>query len=191
MNFSQETQQKMNQFTKEQSRYYLDAAEMTYWEKLRRKSEQSKRKLGKKLMRFQAGSDQGREAQNDMLLYMSDYMTDLITKGMTEQEAFARASEELQSASDSEYAAGLEERFRQYYTDRNPADYEAVGLFYGGFLFLGFTVGGLIGFLNSGGREAFLTGGWIETLIGAGVGTLISMGLGQLSNAFITLIRRK
>ncbi len=38
MTFSREIRDKMVQFAKEQSQYYLDEAEMTYLERLRRKT---------------------------------------------------------------------------------------------------------------------------------------------------------
>lgn len=191
MSFSQETQQKINQFAKEQSQHYLEEAEMTYLEKLRQKTGQTKRKIGKKLARFRGSSEQGREAQNDMILYMSDYMNDLISRGLSEQEAFAKAQEELSSPGVSDLHTDFHERFREYYENRNPADYEAVGLLYGGFLFLGLAIGALIGFLTSGGVSAFWQEGWIYTLIGTGVGIFIGLGLGQISHALVVTLKGK
>jgi hypothetical protein len=190
MGFSPETQGKINEFAREHSRRYLEEAEMTYLEKLREKTSRTKRKIGAKLARFKGSSDKGIEAQNDMALYMGDYMGDLVAQGLSEQEAFARASEAL-AADASERADDLHARFRQYYENRDPADYEATGLFYGGFLFLGLAAGLLVGFLASGGVPAFLREGWIYTLVGAGAGVLIGLGLGQISNAVVTVLRRK
>lgn len=190
MSFSREIQERINRFTKEQSQNYLQDAEMTYIEKLRKKSGQTKRKIDKQLSKFKGRSDQGREAQDDMILYMSDYMNDLMSQGLTEQEAFNKASEELQFASNSEQSEDLNERFQQYYENRDPADYEAIGLFYGGFLFLGLGIGGLTGFLTGGGYEAFFDTGWIDTAIGSGVGIIIGIGLGQITNAIIALKKK-
>lgn len=190
MSFSREIQERINRFTKEQSQNYLQDAEMTYIEKLRKKSGQTKRKIDKQLSKFKGRSDQGREAQDDMIIYMSDYMNDLMSQGLTEQEAFNKASEELQFASNSEQSEDLNERFQQYYENRDPADYEAIGLFYGGFLFLGLGIGGLTGFLTGGGYEAFFDKGWIDTAIGAGVGIIIGIGLGQITNAIIALKKK-
>ena len=185
MSFSEETRQKINQFAKEQAQLYLEEAEMTYLEKLRAKTSQTKRKIGKKLARFKNNSDQALDARNDMILYMSDYMNDLMSKGLSEQEAFAKAEEELSSSGNSDFHPELQERFRQYYENRDPADYEAVGLFYGGFMFLGIAVGALIGFLASGGVPAFLQEGWIYTLVGTGAGAIIGIGLGEISHALV------
>ena len=122
-----------------------------------------------------------------MILYMSDYMNDLVSQGLSEQEAFEKAKEKLSTSGDSDLHADLHARFRQYYENRDPADYEAVGLFYGGFVFLGIAIGSLVGFLTSGGVPAFLQDGWIYTL----VGTIIGMGLGQISHAIVVSMKRR
>jgi len=79
MNFSDEIKEKIKQFAKEQSQYYLEEAEMTYLEKLKYKTGQIRSKLMKKLAKLKSRSDLSIEAQNDMILYMSDYMKDLIS----------------------------------------------------------------------------------------------------------------
>src|SRR5690606_27396664 len=111
MSFSRETVEKINKFAKEQSQHYLEEAEMTYMEKLRRKSDQTKGKIMAKLAKFKSHSDTALEAQNDMILYMSDYMKDLIAEGLSEQEAFEHAKKELQFRSETEKSADLQERF--------------------------------------------------------------------------------
>ena len=183
MGFSGETQQKINQFAKEQAQYYLDDAEMTYIEKLRRKTGQTKQKIGRKLARFKRDSDRALEAQSDMILYMSDYMNDLMSKGLSERDAFEKARAELASSGDSDLRDCLNERFRQYYENRDPAEYEAAGLFYAGFTTIGIVAGALAGYILSGGRPEFLDGGWIDTLIGAGAGVLAGSGLGMVGHA--------
>ena len=187
MNFSNETQEKIKHFAKEQSRNYLEEAEMTYMEKLRRKSDQAKDKVGVKLSRFKGRSDKGLEAQNDLELYMSDYIDDLISQGLTEQEAFEKASETLKFNSGSEQAAHFNERLWDYIENRDPAEQEAIGAFYGGFILIAMVAGGLIGFLSSGGRESFLAGGWIDMVIGVGVGLLAGVGLGLISHGIIIM----
>lgn len=118
-------------------------------------------------------------------------MDDLMSKGLSEQEAFEKAKEDLAASSESDRHADLHDRFRRYYENRDPADYEAVGLLYGGFLFIGAVVGALIGYVMSGGRLEFLTGGWIDTLIGTGTGILLGLGLGQICHALIVAFKRK
>ncbi|WP_019850194.1 hypothetical protein [Desulfitobacterium sp. PCE1] len=190
MSFSKEIREKINQFAKEQSQHYLEEAEMTYLEKLRRKTGETKSKVTVKLAKLKNRSERALEAQNDMILYMSDYMNDLIAEGYSEQEAFKRAKEELRFRSETAKSADLQERFAEYYLNLNPADYEAVGLFYAGFLFFGIAIGTLTGFLGSGGRAMFLAGGWIDTLIGTAVGITVGIALGLISNAIISLKKR-
>ena len=185
MSFSQDIEKEIDRFAKEQSLHYLDAAEMTYIEKLRQKADAAKRKAGSKMARFKSRSEQAVDAQNDMILYMSDFMSDLMSEGMTESEAFEKAKEELAVSSDSEFSTGLQDKYRQYYEGFDPAGYEAIGLFYAGFTTLGLVLGALTAYILSGGRQEFLSGGWIDTLIGAGVGVLIGAACGQISHAVI------
>ena len=191
MSFSREITDQIAKFAKEQSRYYLEDAEMTYLEKLRRKSGQTKDKIMAKLAKFKSRSDTAVEAENDMILYMSDYMNDLIAEGYSEREAFERAKKELSFRSETVKSADLRKRFEDYYRNLDPADYEAAGLFYAGFLFFGVAVGGLAGFLAGGGRGMFLSGGWIDTLIGTAVGGILGIGCGLISNAVIVLKRKR
>ena len=181
MSLSHEMREKIDRFAGEQSPNYLAAAEMTYLERLRQKAGQTRQKVGNKLSRFKPSSEQAREAKDDMVLYMTDYMNDLMSKGMSEDEAFNRAREALAADEGSE----LQNRFVQYYENRDPADYEAVGLFYGGFLFLGFAVGACAGYILGGGRMEFMSGGWIDTLVGAIAGAIFGIGIGEICNAII------
>lgn len=182
MNFSNETQQNISRFAKEQSQRYLDAAEMTYIEKLRGKAGQTKRKLENKLARFKLNSEQSREAENDMVLYMTDYISDLMSKGMSEREAFEKAKKEL-AASDTP-ANELTERLTQYYANRDPAEYEAVGFMFGGFTILGMVAGALTGYITGGGQAEFLNGGWIHVIVCTVAGMLTGVGLALIVNAF-------
>ncbi|MFH7817758.1 hypothetical protein [Neobacillus thermocopriae] len=190
MNFSNEMKERIKQFAKEQSQYYLEEAEMTYLEKLQHQIGQTKRKVTNKLSKLKTRSNVSIDVQNDLILYMSDYMNDLMENGISEQEAFERAKEELKFQSETTRSSDLKDKFVEYYENFNPADHEAIGLFYAGFMFFGISVGGLIGFIASGGRELFLSGGWIDTLIGTAVGGIIGIGLGLISNAIIVLKKK-
>ncbi len=190
MTFNQETKKKIEQFAREQAQYYLQEAEMTYVEKFRQEIGRGKKKVMSTLGKLKGRSEASLEAGNDMILYMSDYMSDLMTEGLSEQQAFERAREELKFRSESAKSADLQERFARHLESRNPADYEAIGLFYAAFTFFGTSIGGLAGFLSSGGRAMFQTGGWVDTLIGAGVGLGIGLGFGLLSHAILVLKNR-
>lgn len=190
MTFSQETKKKIEQFARGQVQHYLQEAEMTYMEKLHQEIDRGKKKVMSTLGKLKGRSEASREAENDMILYMSDYMNDLIAEGLSEQKAFERAREELKFRSESAKSADLQERFARYLESRNPADYEVIGLFYAALIFLGVSIGGLTGYLSGGGRAMFQTGGWLDTLIGAGVGLGIGLGFGLLSNAILVLKNR-
>ena len=187
---SPDTTSKINKFAKEQSVLYLNYAEMTYAEKVGIKARQARDKASAKLARLKSRSEQSLEAQNDLALYMNDYIGDLMSQGMTESSAFGKAQSELAAASHSRQSDDLRERFEQYYSTRDPAVYETIGLFYSGFTLLGMTSGGLLGFLISGGLSEFSQEGWIYTLIGIAVGCLTGVSLALIANAIISLDNR-
>jgi hypothetical protein len=66
-----------------------------------------------------------------------------------------------------------------------------IGLFYGGFVLIGMSVGSFVGFMIGGGREDFLTTGWVETMIGTVTGLALGVGLGLLAHAVFVLHSRK
>jgi len=187
MSISSETIERVNKFVKEQAQYHIDAAEMTYLEMLRMEAGLTKQKIGKELSRFKISSDQAKEAQSDMSLYMSHYINDLMSKGMSEQQAFAKAKEELSISGKPDFSADLQKRLEQYYKDFDPSEYEAVGLFYGGFAILGIVIGALSGYIISGGWQEFLLGGWIDILVGAAAGAVFGSGLGAICNAIVSV----
>ena len=189
MSFSSEIQEKIDRFAREESQNYLQDAERTYLEKLHWKATRTKRKAGTKLARLKGQSDKGLEAKNDMVLYITDYMNDLISQGLTEQEAYAKASEEMKSACDAEQAADASERFRQYYAAITPPEHEAIGLFHGGLLLIGMALGGLAGYLLGGGRMAFRGGGWVDTVIGLAAGLVVGLGAGTICHGVIVAKR--
>jgi hypothetical protein len=66
-----------------------------------------------------------------------------------------------------------------------------VGLFYGGFVIIGMSLGTFVGFLIGGGREEFLSTGWVETLIGTATGLLLGVGIGLISHGVFVYKNRK
>ncbi|NLT95836.1 MAG: hypothetical protein GXW85_09970 [Clostridia bacterium] len=191
MSFSNEIREKIKQFAREQSRHYLEEAEMTYLEKLKYKTGQLSSKVTANLAKLKSRSNLSIEAQNDLILYISDYMKELMEEGLSEEEAFERAKEEFKFRSETIESADLQKRFAQYYENLDPARYEAIGLFYAGFMFFGVSIGALIGFLGSGGKEMFNAGGWIDTLIGVLAGGIIGIGFGLISHGIIVLKKKE
>ena len=181
----------MNQFAKEQSRYYLDAAQMTYKEKLQAKASKTKSKAARKLARFKGSSDQANEAHSDMLLYMNDYMNDLVANGMSESEALEKAKADLTVSHEQEIANDYNWQYERLYEQNAAAYYETVGLFYPGFLFIGIAIGGLTGYFLGGGQHGFLQGGWIDTLVGLAAGVLLGLGAALISHALFSSANRR
>lgn len=184
MAMSNNTQDKIKSFVREQAQSYIEEAEMTYIEKLRHKAGQTKSKINNKLARFKTSSEYSKEVQDDMYLYMNDYINDLISQGLSEEEAFLKAKENLTMHS-NEQVIHWQNKFEEYYASKDPVESEAIGLFYGGFVILGLSVGGLTGFLSSGALANFMQEGWIYTLVGTGMGCILGVGLGLISNAII------
>lgn len=186
MALSSETKNKINSFAKQQAVLYLEDAEMTYLEQLRQNAGGKKDGAYKKLSKFKANSEKSIEAREDMALYMSDYIEDLVAGGMPEEDAFKKAKTDLALNSKTPSEDDLQERFLNYYMDIDPAQEEVTGLFYGGFIILGMTIGALIGFIFGGGVQGFLEGGYVYAAIGFFAGILLGTGLGLIANAVVS-----
>ena len=181
VNMRQETRRQIEQFAKEHAQRYLEAAEQTHLEKLRLEAAKAKITQAQK-----------NEAENDLISYMSDYMNDLIMQGTAESDALEKAKRELSVPEAAEQHDDLQERFRSYYEEAETSGKnEAIGLMYGACSVLGMVAGLWIGYINGGGKDAFLQGGWIDTVIGLIVGVLLGTGMGLLMNALIMIPRRK
>lgn len=187
MSFSDEIKEGIEQFAEEQLQHYLEETEMAYMEKLRWEIGQTKGKIMAMLGKVKSRSETLLDLHNEMIAYMSNYMNDLIAEGFSEQGAFERAKEELKFRCEMAKPADSQERFAEHYENQYTAERQAVGLFYAGFISLGLSIGALAGFLGSGGRDVFLSGGWVDTLIGVAVGALIGLGMGLISNAVLVL----
>ena len=190
MSLTNETKNKINKFAQEQTQNYLETSEMTYIEQLRKKSSRTKDRIGAKIAKFKARSEKSEEVRDDMILYMSDYINDLISQGMSEQEAFDKAKSEMAEVSKAEAGRhmDLNDRIEEYYKKKSPEAYETEGLMFGGFSTVGVVLGGLIGYITGGGRVEFLSGGWIDMLIGIGCGAVLGTGIAMIINAVITRI---
>ena len=193
MSISNETKHKINKFADEQTQNYLERTEMTYMEQLRKKSNQTKNQIGAKLAKFKTRSKKGEEVRDDMALYMSDYINDLISHGMSEEEAFAKASAEMAAAgkSESEQNGDLGDKIKAYYENKSPAEYDSEGLLYGGFSTIGLVIGGFMGYLMSGGHVEFLNGGWIDMLVGMGVGSVLGVGIAMIVTGIIGVTKKR
>ena len=78
---------------------------------------------------------------------MSDYMTDLIEKDHSKEEALEIAKTNLASNSQSDESEYLKNKYMEYYLSRDPQMDEIIGLYYGGFTLIGLTLGVVIGII--------------------------------------------
>lgn len=187
MNLSSQTKQQIERFSKEQSRHYLESAELSYLQKIQQKGKVTREKLESKIKKITGNSTQNKEAQEDMMLYMTDYIMDLVANGMSEQEAFERAQQDLAFQSGSTQAGNLEDKYRQYYETQDIALMEAIGLYYGAGTLLGVTIGGVTGLIL--GNVLFSdVAFWIPIGVGALVGVVLGASFGMLMNA--SLLRK-
>ncbi len=183
MGISNEMKKKVDQFAKEQAQFYLDDAELSYIEKLRKKGSITKGKITAKLAKFKSSSDRSNEAQGDMILYMSDYMNDLISQGLSEQEAFDKARQQLAFDSRSSQAADLQEKYKKYYEQLSPGVYEAIGMYYAAFSIFGIVVGALAGSLL--GLYIFSVPLWISIALSTAAGFFLGIATAMLMHASV------
>ncbi|MCL1858973.1 MAG: hypothetical protein FWF92_07030 [Oscillospiraceae bacterium] len=153
-------------------------------------SNETKNKINKFAEEQKQNYLKGDEVRDDMIIYMSDYINDLISQGMSEKEAFEKAKIETAAFSESKDNNDLKAKIEEYYKNKSPAAYESEGLIYGGFTTVGLVTGGLIGYAAGGGRIEFLNGGWIDMLIGIGCGIVLGAGIAMIANAIIISIKR-
>ena len=182
MSMNEHTKKEIQTFAREHALDYLDAAEMSYLEQLKAKARQTKSKAKSQLARFKSTSDKALEAQSDLALYMSDYINDLMSQGMSEEAALAQAKEALSAAEDSEHQAAIQARMASHWEMNDPKLYEMIGLVYGGLTVFGLALGGLIG---------WLFGGWLNFAVGGAVGTLFGACFGLLAHAGILFVYHK
>ena len=187
-----ELQKRIEQFSREQSHYYLDRAQMTYWEKLQDKVERTRGKVSHKLDRFKLRSNQSMESQADLTTYMTDFVNDLMAQGLSADEAYAQAAQELAYNSGSNRADELSDRYyHEYFStfeqmewqDLIPNGSSAIGfgLYYSGGVLVGSVLGALIGLLI--GLNFFVELFWVAVIIGLLSGAIFGVGCAMLIHA--------
>jgi len=183
MNLSRETQEDIRRFASEEAGKHLNSAEISYFERLGRKTGQTKDKIIKKMSKFKLTSQQTMEARDDLTLYMSDHIADLVEQGHTENEALEMAKAALKADSGSDQSADIRDKYMEYFQSRNPAMDEAVGLYYGGFSLLGIIVGAVAGLLL--GLNVFPGYFCLTLIISIVVGMLVGVACAMLKHASV------
>ncbi|MCL2136981.1 MAG: hypothetical protein FWH40_05620 [Coriobacteriia bacterium] len=185
----------IDEFAREQSRYYLDRAQMTYWEKLQDKVSRTRGKINRKLSQFKIQSSQSEESQADLSAYMTDFISDLISQGVSPEDALEQASRELAFDSGSMSANELSEHYAEHFgryfdlldytgLDRGSAfmaEQASVGLYYSGGVLIGLVLGSLTGLFI--GLSYFASIFWLAVIIGALSGSVLGVGLAMLLHA--------
>ncbi|MDR2493489.1 MAG: hypothetical protein LBD25_08560 [Coriobacteriales bacterium] len=198
MAVSEATKKQIEEFSREQAHHYLDRAELTYWEKLHDKAERTRRKVSRKAARFKSRSDQSIEAQGDRMVYMNDFVEDLMSKGASEAEAFEQARSELVYDSGSERAADVSEQYVERYFDfpgcldgsafggeRGNSDrgalYAAIGMYYSGSVLVSCILGAAVGLAV--GMAVLDTWFWVGPIVGLVAGAVFGVGVAMLLHA--------
>ena len=188
MSLSKETIEEIERFAKEQANKHLSDAELSYFERLSKKSDDTKNKIMNKISKFKVTSDDVKEASDDLSLYMEDYMNDLMAQGHSEKEAFEMAKETLKTEERSSLNEDIHDKYREYYANMDLEKQEAIGLYYGGFFLLGGAVGAIAGSIL-GTIGVFNGNFWITFGVSTGIGLIVGIGLGLIKNA--SIMRRK
>ena len=184
MSYSPELQKKIEEFADEQSQYYLESAEKGYLVELKHKGKATVKKLEDKMKSITGNPVRKKEAKDDLILFMSDFISDLIDGGMSEQEAFEKAKYELNPQHTSQYTMSLEEKIKKHYEFFDPNQMETIGLYYASGVIIGAVLGAFVGLLL--GKFLFSEiEFWIPVVTGAVSGILLGVGVGMLMNASI------
>ena len=80
MELSKETMESIQKFAKEQASKNLSNAELSVFERVAKKGDIAKSKVMKNISKLKVTSDQAKDATNDLTLYMSDYIADLMRR---------------------------------------------------------------------------------------------------------------
>jgi len=193
MGISAETKQKMGEFAAEQSRLYLDDAELSYREKLWRKSRQARDRMAAKVDLFRKTSRKSDDARDDMVTYMADFIDDLMSQGLSEEEAFEKAKEQLTFQNETQHGRTLKEKYADYYRDMAPGVHEAIGLYYAGFMLLCGILGGIVGVFVPLGIWTEAWRSWMHSeavywwpvIVSAALGAGIGLALAMIKHASI------
>ena len=183
MELSKETMENIQKFAKENASGYLSDAELSVFERLAKKGDRAKSKIIKNVSRLKVTSDQSKEAADDLSVYMEDYIEDLVSEGHTEEEAFELAKKTLSSKEGNDFHEDIQEKYKQYYLNRDLGEQEAIGLYYGGFLFLGLVLGAAVGAVL--GIAVFTGNFWSAMGTCIGIGAAIGLALGMIKHASI------
>ncbi|MBK3496324.1 hypothetical protein JFL43_15930 [Viridibacillus sp. YIM B01967] len=186
MTISKDTKQKVNQFVKQNTQLNVtDSEELTYFEQLAFHANKTLGEAKKTAAKFKWTSQKNQEAQEDLKSYMADYIHDLVVEdGLSEADAFEKAKASFAVENPDNPMLESNAKWLHYY---EPNVEEAIGLYYGAFMFIGLTLGALLGVILQ--MVVLKEGIGLLFFIITGIGLMLGLGCGMLKNAKISLNR--
>jgi len=139
-------------------------------QELKQNVEQFKADTKDFLSKLRVSSIQNDEFQEEIQTHIKDHVNELVANGMNEEEALKIVLSEFEGIDFSELN---QKKGENQMTKSDERMYEAIGVFYAGFLFIGGAVG-------------FLTGSWK----GAILGCVIGIGMGLISHGITAVLNR-
>jgi replicative superfamily II helicase len=123
------------------------------------------------VLKLRVSSIKNEEFQEEILTHIIDHVKELVSNGMKEEEALKIVFSEFEGIDFTELN---QDKGVIQMTNYDERMYEAIGVFYAGFLILGGAVG-------------YLTGGWTGAIIGA----IIGIGLGNVSHGLTAVLKKQ
>ncbi|MDQ0268382.1 hypothetical protein [Cytobacillus purgationiresistens] len=184
MTLKKETELKIQKYIK-QNTNLVASDELTYFEKLALHTNEKWMEAKRTAAKFKWTSQKNKEAQEDLMSYMSDYIEDCIMNGFSEEDAFEKAKVTFAVENPNNPLLKSDAEWLHHF-DPNVA--EAIGLYYAASMFIGLTSGALLGVI----LQMVILEESIGVLffIVTGIGFIAGLGFGLLKNAKISLNNR-
>ncbi len=122
------------------------------------------------LLKLRLSSNRNDDFQEEIQSHITEHVKELVSKGMTEEDTLKVVLSEFEGIDFSELKQmeGEGESMKQ-----NEQMYEAIGVFYGGFLILGGAIG-------------FITASWLGLILGV----VIGIGLGNVAHGLTVALKK-
>ncbi|RID82183.1 hypothetical protein D1953_18700 [Peribacillus asahii] len=182
MALSKDIEQKIKKFVK-QNTQLIDNEELTYFEQLALHANIKLGEAKKTAAKFKWTSKKNKEAQEDLMSYMIDYIQDLVVEGgYTEADAFEKAKVTFAVENPENPLLDSDAKWLHHFESNIE---EAIGLYYAAFMFIGLTAGALLGVILQ--MVVLKEGIGLLFFIVTGIGFMFGLGFGLLKNAKISL----
>nr|WP_247739078.1 permease prefix domain 1-containing protein [Bacillus sp. 165] len=122
------------------------------------------------LFKLRLSSNKNNDFQEEIQSHITEHVKELVSQGMTEEEALEIVLSEFEGVDFSELNQTKGAGKNMQYDEKI---YEAIGVFYGGFLILGGAIG-------------FITGSWLGLILG----TVIGIGAGCVAHGLTVALKK-